>query len=244
MINIMRADPTQKFEYGPFTIRRLRPGHMHSTGNGSTFGPLAIVDHATLETGSRMPMHRHVNDEILTYVWRGSMVHEDASGNRTPLSAKKLMMMSAGSGISHEESTPIVQAETVQVIIRPNAADGEGRVQFMDRPAGISDNAWSLLAAPEGSGAPLDIRQEVWVYDVRLEKDHTLAAPRLDGFASWLYVLDGVITLGEQKLGKGDAASSDGDALPAINANRDATLLCLLVRLDAPAVESGTVSGH
>lgn len=243
MINVMRADPTQKFEYGPFTIRRLRPGKRHSAGNGSTFGPLAIIDHAVLETGSRVPMHRHVNDEILTYVWRGSMVHQDDSGTRTPLSAKKLMMMSAGRGLSHEETTPLVKAETVQIIIRPDVADGEGHVQFMDRPSGISDNAWSLLAGPARRGAPLTVRQDVCVYDVRLLKDHTLAAPHTDGFASWLYVLDGVITLGDNKLGKGDAVSSDSDALPAITANRDATLLCLLVRLDAPTVNSGTVSG-
>lgn len=243
MFHIMRADPNQIFEYGAFTLRRLRPGKMLSAESGATFGPLAILDHAVLKTGSRVPMHRHADDEILTYIRRGSMVHEDASGNRTPLSAKRLMMMSAGSGIVHEETTPLVEAETVQLIIQPARSGGEGRVQFMERPDGADHNVWSLLAAPEGHGAPLDIRQEVYVYDARLEKDRSLTAPAIDGFASWLYVLDGVITLGDSKLGKGDAASSDGDALPAISASRDAVLLCVLVRLDAPKVGSGIFSG-
>jgi len=56
-----------------------------------------------------MSMHRPRSDEILSYMWRGSMVHEDSAGNRIVVSAEKLMMMIAVKSFWREESTPDLQ---------------------------------------------------------------------------------------------------------------------------------------
>jgi hypothetical protein len=57
------------------------------------------------------------NDEILSYIWRGTMVHEDSAGYRIPLSPRKLMMMNAGRGFWHEESTPSEPVEMLQIFV-------------------------------------------------------------------------------------------------------------------------------
>ncbi|QHM76438.1 Quercetin 2,3-dioxygenase [Mixta theicola] len=243
-MNIMRASPIQLFEYGPFTIRRMRPGEADAASNASAFGPLAIVDHMQLKSGARIAMHQHVNDEILHYVWRGSLFHEERHGERTPLSAKKIMLISAGEGVEHEESAPIVDTEMLQIFIRPQQAGGEGRVQFMARPQGIAEGAWTLLAGPQGEAAPLTLRQRVWAWDIRLAKQAVTEAPCRPGLAQWLYVAEGTISVGGERLGKGDALSDGLNRLPPIEASRDAILLCLLVDLQAPATLAGRISGH
>lgn len=243
MFNVLRAEPKTTFEYGPFRIRRMRPGLITPDTGDEAFGPLSVIDHANLELGTLVKMHEHNNDEILSYMWRGSMVHEDSAGNRVPLSPKKLMMMNAGESVWHEESTPLVPAEMLQIFIRPRKANLEGRVQFMNRPEGVKENEWTLLAAPEGIESPLEIRQAVYVYDIRLEENSTTAIPSHPGFAQWLYVMDGEVSIGDTRLAKGDAASDEESTLPDVVAVKETTLVCFLVCLGAEAVLEGTISG-
>lgn len=233
-MNVVRAHRGQLFEYGPFTIRRLRPGER--------FGPLAIVDMTTLRPGARIPMQKHVNDDILSYVWRGSVQHTDVSGERTPLSAKRIMVVNAGEGLQYEESAPLIEAEVLQAFIRPTYAGGEAKTQLLERADGIAHNAWTWLAGPEESDALLTLRQAVHIYDTRLERGKSLEVPFIPGYAPWLAVLDGVVSLEGQRLHKGDVAG-DTEALPSVIAERDATLICFLVDAQASGVMSGTVSG-
>ncbi|MBF7994906.1 pirin family protein [Rahnella laticis] len=243
MFNVLRAEPKTTFEYGPFRIRRMRPGQILPERGDDAFGPLSVIDHANLEQGTLVKMHEHNNDEILSYMWRGSMVHEDSAGNRVPLSPKKLMMMNAGESFWHEESTPLVSAEMLQIFIRPRKANLEGRVQFMERRDGPKQNAWTLIGAPEGIESPLEIRQAIYIYDTRLDADTTIEIPTHPGFAQWLYVMDGELTIGGHTLAKGDAISDEASALTPATATKETTLVCFLVYLDAESVLEGTISG-
>ncbi len=243
MFHLLRAEPDSAFEYGAFRIRRMRPGNILPQRNDPSLGPLSVIDHINLQTGTMVNMHQHQNDEILSYLWQGSMVHEDQQGNRVPLSAKKLMMMNAGEGSWHEESTPIVPAELLQIFIRPDTANLPARVQFMDRPQGVIAGEWTLLAGPEGEGAPLDIRQQVAIYDIRLEHKDKVRVPSRPGFAQYLYVMDGEIDVTGPPLYKGDAICSDTGELEEIESTGTSTLVCFLVQPDAVAVTDGLISG-
>jgi len=56
MFNVLRAEPKTTFEYGPFRIRRMRPGQIQPEKNDDAFGPLSVIDHATLEQGTLVKM--------------------------------------------------------------------------------------------------------------------------------------------------------------------------------------------
>ncbi|EHD19980.1 hypothetical protein EH206_02755 [Brenneria nigrifluens DSM 30175 = ATCC 13028] len=244
MINILRADPASAFEYGPFRILRIRPGKIASGNNDSAFGPISVIDHVNLAPGALIKMREEMNDEILSYVWRGSIMHEDADGQRIPLSPKKLMMMNAGKGIRHEESAPFVAAELLRIYIRPRRADLDSRIQFMDRFQGVRQNEWSLLAGPEGHNAPLEIRQDVIAYDISLEQGAHADIPRYSGMAQWLYVVDGELKMGDYVLGKGDAISAQDEALSSVTATQNTTLICFLVNIGSQGVMDGLISGQ
>jgi quercetin 2,3-dioxygenase len=244
MLNVQRAEATSVFRRGPFQIRRVRPGAVQGSGVDPALGPLSAIDHANLDVGTRVAMHQHRNDEILSYLWRGVMIHEDSDGNRVELSSRRLMMMNAGSGFWHEESTPAEPVEMLQIFVRPEAPELSPQVTFWDRPDGLERQGWKLIAGPEGSEAPLTFRQRVMVFDAHAGAEEDLTVPVHAGMVQWLYVMDGSIIVGGQQVHKGDAILDAAAPLPPVRAISDATLVAFLVDLTATASRAGTISGH
>lgn len=222
-MNIVRANPEQLFEYGPFTVRRQRPGEALS--------PLVSVDLMSLKLDARIPMQQHQDEDVFTYLWRGSMQHQDSNGERTQLSAKRVMVVNAGDGVQYEESVPLYEAELLQAVIRPALWGGEAMTQVLERDQGIMTNGWTELAGPEESDAPLELRQEVYIFDTLLERNHTLDVPSMPGFVAYLTVLEGIIRVGDQRLGRGDAVSGLDSSIEIVG-ERDANLVCFLVKPD------------
>ncbi|MEN4535961.1 pirin family protein [Pantoea agglomerans] len=222
-MNIVRANPEQLFEYGPFTVRRQRPGEALS--------PLISVDLMSLKLDARIPMQQHQDEEVFTYLWRGSMQHQDSNGERTQLSAKRVMVVNAGDGVQYEESVPLYEAELLQAVIRPAQQGGEAMTQVLERDQGIMTNGWTELAGPEESDAPLELRQEVYIFDTLLERNHTLDVPSMPGFVAYLTVLEGIIRVGDLRLGRGDAVSGLDSSIEIVG-DRDANLVCFLVKPD------------
>ncbi len=222
-MNIVRANPEQLFEYGPFTVRRQRPGEALS--------PLVSVDLMSLKLDARIPMQQHQDEEVFTYLWRGSMQHQDSNGERTQLSAKRVMVVNAGDGVQYEESVPLYEAELLQAVIRPAQQGGEAMTQVLERDQGIMTNGWTELAGPEESDAPLELRQEVYIFDTLLERNHTLDVPSMPGFVAYLTVLEGIIRVGDLRLGRGDAVSGLDSSIEIVG-DRDANLVCFLIKPD------------
>ncbi len=222
-MNIVRANPEQLFEYGPFTVRRQRPGEALS--------PLVSVDLMSLKLDARIPMQQHQDEEVFTYLWRGSMQHQDSNGERTQLSAKRVMVVNAGDGVQYEESVPLYEAELLQAVIRPAQQGGEAMTQVLERDQGIMTNGWTELAGPEESDAPLELRQEVYIFDTLLERNHTLDVPSMPGFVAYLTVLEGIIRVGDLRLSRGDAVSGLDSSVEIVG-DRDANLVCFLIKPD------------
>lgn len=222
-MNIVRANPEQLFEYGPFTVRRQRPGEALS--------PLVSVDLMSLKLDARIPMQQHQDEEVFTYLWRGSMQHQDSNGERTQLSAKRVMVVNAGDGVQYEDSVPLYEAELLQAVIRPALRGGEAMTQVLERDQGIMTNGWTELAGPEESDAPLELRQEVYIFDTLLERNHTLDVPSMPGFVAYLTVLEGIIRVGDLRLSRGDAVSGLDSSIEIVG-DRDANLVCFLIKPD------------
>src|SRR5690606_22028414 len=60
------------------------------------FGPLRVWNDDTIRAGTGFPPHGHRDMEIITYVRRGAITHEDSLGNRGRTGAGDVQIMSAG----------------------------------------------------------------------------------------------------------------------------------------------------
>ena len=67
------------------------------------FGPLRVWNDDHIKAGTGFPTHPHRDMEIITYVRRGAVSHEDSLGNRGRTEAGQVQVMSAGTGIRHAE---------------------------------------------------------------------------------------------------------------------------------------------
>ena len=103
---------TRIYKMGPFTIQRNLPGAALPDYHDHGYGPLALFDYSTMEPGTLIAMHEHRNDEIISYVPRGTMRHDDGTGTKLDIDHTTLIM-NAGASFWHEERT-LEDDETVR----------------------------------------------------------------------------------------------------------------------------------
>ncbi|MGJ9458733.1 pirin family protein [Oceanobacillus sp. CF4.6] len=227
---------------GPFSITRIQPSDILKEETGdSAFGPLSNIDHAVMKKGLTVKMHEHVNDEILSYVWKGTSYHKDSAGFEAPIKAGKLMMMNAGFSFWHEEKVKKDSVEMLQIFIRPGKTDLKPAIQFHDKPT-VNRN-WYLMVGPEDSQAPLYIRQNTYIFDAHPKAGDKLEIPHYKGLKPFLYVLNGKITMNDMEITNQEAITDLENPLPFLTANEDTTIVLFFVDMHAPMSMEGTISG-
>lgn len=242
MIKKLSAHEHKQPFKGPFTITRVKPGRIFGgTAEDFAFGPLSVIDHAVMKKGLTIKMHEHVNDEIFSYVWQGTMYHRDSAGIEKAVSPGQLMMMNAGKSFWHEEKVGLDQVEMLQIFVRPRETDLAPMIQFHEKTSFGSD--WYLMVGPENSDAPLKVRQNVFIFDAHPKKGDSLDIPVYEGLQQFLYVMDGEINVNGTTVGKYEAITDLDNILPKVTAEEDTTVVLFLVDMNAVMSMAGTISG-
>lgn len=233
-----RGDPARGF-----AVETIYPALSLGTGD-SGIGAIGRIDRATVAAGHIIRMHPHRDDEILTYVRAGRMLHRDTVGNEEEITPTRLMMMNAGHTFQHEEEMlgpdPV---EAVQIFLRPHVAGLEPKVQLHDFQDTISRGAWRLLAGP--GGAPLEVRAQAWVADAYVPAGSALTLPSLPTreVVRLLYVYEGDVDIGGLTLRTGETAYMTGNG-GIVEARADADLVLFATDLVAPVFRGGMFSGN
>jgi len=148
------------------------------------WGALRVWNDDKIAAGSGFPMHPHRDMEIITYVRKGAITHQDNLGNKGRTEAGDVQVMSAGSGITHSEynlepdTTDIFQIWLIPTTrggtptwgAQPFPKDGRDG-QFVTLASGYSDDTGALPIRAEGRvlGATLKAGQTL---DYRIEAGH------------------------------------------------------------------------
>ena len=86
------------------------------------WGSLRVWNDDTIAPKSGFPPHPHRDMEIITYVRKGAITHEDNLGNRGRTEAGDVQVMSAGTGIRHAEyNREDSETQIFQIWILPSA---------------------------------------------------------------------------------------------------------------------------
>jgi redox-sensitive bicupin YhaK (pirin superfamily) len=253
--------PRPKWQEIPMTITKISAGRMRGnidqgfgveilypglslTADDSGTGPIGRIDRAQVQPGHLIGMHPHKDDEILTYIRGGEMLHRDTVGNEKTLDKTHFMMMNAGHTFQHEElmlgNSPV---RALQIFLRPNAPDLEPMVQFHDFVDASSENDWRLIAGPQE--APLIVRSDVRVFDARMTKGTQLSLPAAADprTAFLLYVFDGAIDFGDVTIVSGESAFARWvDDKPIAKTDSDVVLFAL--NPEAEVFRGGMFSGN
>lgn len=228
-------------------IRIFYPG-LFNGKNDSGIGSIGRIDYASFQGSHTIPMHPHVNDEILSYFRSGKIVHTDSEGHNETINANKLMLMKAGKIFYHEEKMidTGVPMEGFQIFIRPSQKDLKPAVIFQDLNEVHSNNSWRLLASPLEE-SKLKFSSQTWIYDVRLDKQHCITLPELPKkeLTLLLIVFKGSVVVNNNfHLNGQDSLLINGDEKLSLVTNSFAELVLFVTYENGEIYYAGMYSGN
>ena len=179
------------------------------------WGALRVWNDDTIQPNSGFPPHPHRNMEIITYVRKGAITHEDNLGNKGRTEAGDVQVMSAGSGIVHSEANLEDEATQIfQIWILPTRAGEAPRWGTRPFPKGERAGAFVTLASGVAEDDALPIRADARVVAATLKAgesaEYRLGADR----RAYLVPATGAIEIDGLRIAARDgAAIGDIDAI-------------------------------
>jgi redox-sensitive bicupin YhaK (pirin superfamily) len=129
----------------------------------TNWGKLRVWNDDTIAPRTGFPPHPHADMEIITYVRKGAITHEDSLGNRGRTEAGDVQVMSAGTGIAHSEYNMEDEATQIfQIWILPTSRGeapswgarpfpkGERSGRFVTLASGFAEDADALPIRTDG----------------------------------------------------------------------------------------------
>lgn len=208
----------------------LKPYHHFSFANyfnpkRVNFGTLRVINHDTIIAGHGFDMHHHENMEIITYVAKGAITHQDNQGNKGRTEEDNIQIMSAGSGIYHSEYN-LEFSETIifQIWIQPNKLNVKPTWKTTAFPKSDTKNKMILMVSGTHL-SPLFIHQNAYIYAGNLEQG-TKIKHKLHHQA-YIIVPDGKIEIDKRILEQGDGAEITEQNYIEILAIKDSKVLII-----------------
>ena len=226
MITLRRAADRGTFDHGWLqTAHTFSFAGYHDAAH-MQFSSLRVLNEDVVAPGEGFGMHGHSDMEILTWVLRGALRHEDSMGHTEVLRPGEVQVMSAGTGVMHSEVNPSPNepVHLLQIWIVPGKRSLVP--SYAQRPVDRSKMRGALLAiaAPSGQPAVVEIHQDAVVHATELARGQRLAVPLRTGRRAWIQVARGSFDLDGTALRAGDGA-----------AITDATTFTLTGASDTPA---------
>lgn len=161
------------------------------------WGSLRVWNDDTIAPNTGFPPHPHRDMEIITYVRKGAITHQDNLGNTGRTEAGDVQVMSAGTGIVHSEYNR--EDETTQIfqiwIIPNKTGDKPG---WGAKPFPKDDRAGQFVTLASGlaeDGEALTIRSDARVAGATIKAGETVRYPLGAGRHAYLVPATGSITV-------------------------------------------------
>ena len=181
-------------------------GRSHDPG-WMGFGALRVLNEFSLAPGAACLPQRLANLEVLVRVLSGALAYRDAEGGAQVLRPGETLWIGAGHGVEHAlaNASRDAPAHFLEARIQPdrvNAAPASAR-RACDPPR--RDGQWDVLAAPDGAGGALPIRQRARLQGARLRPGRRATVALDAGRRYWLHLAHGEADAGDRRLRAGDA---------------------------------------
>jgi redox-sensitive bicupin YhaK (pirin superfamily) len=245
-VRLFRSDPPTDIrtcESAPgFEVRMHHPGEMVPGHGDHGYGPLAVIGESFMAPGTVIPMHRHANEEIISCVPEGVMRHDDGEGNTLVTDAGHLMVMNAGEGFDHAETTleddpPL---RMLQIFVRPSALQLEPDIQHVSLPES-QPGQWRNLTGLENEDYPAYVRNRVAMFDVVLNEGDIIELPQRDGWDTFVFVFDGLVEIDSIPFGISQAGLVLSPENVSLTARSNASLVSFAIDPAAKVTRAGTI---
>lgn len=204
--------------------------------NNMHFGVLRVMNDDVIASHSGFSTHPHRDMEILTYVIRGELTHEDSMENKETLGRGSLQYLSAGTGITHSEKNEgNVKVHLIQLWILPRAEGLKSQYGSKVFDFEARHNTWLHMVGPGSSEDRVTIYQDANMYVSELDSKKTLHFDIAKGRQVYLKVMEGMANVNGTVYDAGDAGEISEEDI-SILASRDTHLL--LVEMSSSPIVS------
>ena len=190
-------------------------------------GGLRVWNDDEIAPGTGFAAHPHANMEIITYVRRGAITHEDSLGNVGKTGAGDVQVMSAGTGIRHAEHNREGEPTTLfQIWILPSSQGGPPAWGMKPFPKADRSGRLVVLASgfPEDTDA-LPIRADARVLGATLRAGETIDYPLGALRKGYLVPALGAVEVNGVHIGNRDGAAIQQEPTVKIRALEDAEIV-------------------
>ena len=199
----------------------------HGNPAHAPLGALVVWNDDEIAPGTGFPRHTHADMEIVTYVRRGAVTHEDSTGNTGRTVAGDVQVMSAGSGISHSEFNRDAEAlKLFQIWLLPRETGGTPR--WANRKFPKADRAGRLIALASGDPADaeaLPIRADARIMGATLLAGTSITHAPGRYRHAYLAPAQGLVFVNGQRLAVGDGIAAVDETELVITAVEDAEFI-------------------
>ncbi len=161
------------------------------------WGNLRVWNDDTIQPKTGFPAHPHRDMEIITYVRKGAITHQDNLGNKGRTEAGDVQVMSAGTGITHSEYNMEDEVTQIfQIWIIPTR-NGE-KPSWGARPFPKGERAGqfvTLASGYDGDGDALPIRTDARVVAATLKAGETAEYPLTVARKAYLVPATGAVEI-------------------------------------------------
>lgn len=159
------------------------------------FGALRVLNDDIVQPKTGFSTHPHSNMEIISYVVRGELSHEDSMGNAHTLTRGQAQYMSAGTGVWHSEfNWGAEELRFMQMWIFPDKDGYSPNYGDYNFVWGDRASKWMPIASGYGnkeSAAPIRIHADVNIYAAELPTGESLVYSPGSSRQAYLTLLEG-----------------------------------------------------
>ena len=190
-------------------------------------GELLVINDDRIAPHTGFDTHPHKDMEIITYVRKGAITHQDNKGNKGRTTAGNVQVMSAGTGIFHSEyNLEDEETNIYQIWIKPAKKGLSPNWDAAEFPKMPVTNSLQLLVSGDGS-APLHINQDARIYAGRINNGDALQHA-ISGKA-YLLVAEGNLLVNDLDAHKGDGVAINDEGSVTLKAETEVEVLVIEV---------------
>lgn len=179
-------------------------------GKRTHFGALTTIDDGTLKPGAKgFGIHGHQDAEVVTFMVEGEVNHLDprVPAHNGTLAAKGLQIITAGTGILHNEEnySETNSMRALQIWFTPRVQSLPPNYTRRHLEPAEYTNSLQLVLSPEGRRDSLIVQQDVFMsYGLFTHEGCISYKKYLNANACFIYLIEGGATIEQQTLHKGD----------------------------------------
>lgn len=196
------------------------------------FGVLRVLNDDIVAAGRGFGTHPHDNMEIISIPLAGDLEHKDSMGTSAVIKEGDIQVMSAGTGIYHSEYNKNSDKEVrfLQIWVFPNKQNVTPRYDQITLKEVEEANKFYQVLSPNKDDQGVWVNQDAWFNLGKFEKgkgDTYKLNKKSNGV--YAFVLEGEVTIGDQKLNKRDGFGVWNTDEIKLTADSDARVLLMEV---------------